>query len=164
MWRPNFEYEEIQTARLYGYHRSLCILSPNYRGTQAAPGLVVGLDSGGSCVGRAYRVNREKSAQIRDYLDERELVTGVYHCRTMTLYLKSSLRVPAYGYVAKREHEFYTGKLTPHEAAKFVIGRSGCLGTCLDYVQNTVTHIEKLGVNAGDLRRVLDLALKTQAS
>ena len=160
MWRPNFEYEEIQTARLYGYRRSLCIFSPNYRGTPAAPGLVVGLDSGGSCVGRAYRVHRDKSTKIRAYLDERELITGVYHCRAMTLSLESGLRVPAYGYVVKREHELYTGKLNPAEAVKFVIGREGRRGTCLEYIQNTVTHIEELGLDSGELRQVLDLALK----
>ena len=160
MWRPNFEFEEIQTARLFGYHRSLCIFSPNYRGTPNAPGLVVGLDLGGSCVGRAYRVHPNKKVEIRAYLDEREVITGVYHRRDMTVSLETGLRVPAYGYVVKRDHELYTGRLKPDEAVKFVIGRKGRQGTCLEYIKNTVTHIEKLGFDDSDLRQVLDLALE----
>jgi cation transport protein ChaC len=62
--------------------------------------------------------------------------------------------------VVKREHELYTGKLNPAEAVKFVIGREGRRGTCLEYIQNTVTHIEELGLDSGELRQVLDLALK----
>ncbi|MBT3766012.1 MAG: gamma-glutamylcyclotransferase [Rhodospirillales bacterium] len=157
MWRPGFEYEEGQTARLHGYHRALCVFSPNYRGTHEKPGLVVGLDAGGSCIGRAFRLHRDNEKQVQAYLDERELLTGVYNCRDITLALETGSQVPAYGYVVKRSHELYTGKLTPIEASQFILGRAGRTGTCLEYLENTVTHIEELGIDGGDLRRVLDL-------
>lgn len=157
MWRPDFEYEEVQTARLYGYHRSLCVFSPNYRGTHAKPGLVVGLDSGGSCIGRAFRVHRNNEEQVREYLDERELLTGVYNCRNMMLSLETGPRVGGYGYVVNSGHKLYSGKLSPEEAAKFILGRKGWNGTCLEYLENTVAHIEELGIGSGDLRQVLNL-------
>ena len=157
MWRPGFEYEEVQTARLYGYHRALCVFSPNYRGTHENPGLVVGLDSGGSCIGRAFRLHRDNVKQVQAYLDERELLTGVYDCKDMNLALVTGSQVSAYGYVVRRSHELYTGKLTPDDASQFILGRAGQTGTCLEYLENTVAHIEELGIGGGDLRRVLDL-------
>ena len=53
---PGFPYCEAETAQLRGYHRSFCVFSHGHRGTPQRPGLVLGLDSGGTCRGIAYRV------------------------------------------------------------------------------------------------------------
>ena len=52
MWDPGFAYVEAQPATLHGYHRQFCIYSYAYRGTPERPGLVLGLDRGGSCRAR----------------------------------------------------------------------------------------------------------------
>src|SRR5262249_27187696 len=49
MWRPGFDYLEARPALLRGYHRAFCITSIHYRGSVDCPGLVLGLDRGGSC-------------------------------------------------------------------------------------------------------------------
>ena len=50
MWRPDFPFAEAFPARLYGWHRRFCIASRYYRGTDARPGLVLGLDRQGPAI------------------------------------------------------------------------------------------------------------------
>ena len=78
IWRPGFAHVETQRARLFGYRRALCIYSHVHRGTPARPGLVLGLDRGGSCIAMAFRVSGALHAAVIAYLRERELVTNVY--------------------------------------------------------------------------------------
>jgi glutathione-specific gamma-glutamylcyclotransferase len=78
MWRPDFPFVERLEARLIGAHRALCVYSFVHRGTAERPGLVLGLDRGGTCRGIAYRVNVTERADTVAYLRKREQVTSVY--------------------------------------------------------------------------------------
>ena len=117
MWRPGFPHRERVPALLGGAHRALCIYSWVHRGTQARPGLVLGLDRGGSCRGVAYRVDGGARDEVIAYLRERELVTAVYHetWRPVRLLAAGNRAVRALTYVADREHAQYAGRL-PREA------------------------------------------------
>ena len=74
MWRPDFEYVESEPALLRGYHRAFCIYSHIYRGSPENPGLVLGLDNGGSCVGRAFRLNTDAAHDILAAIHAREMI------------------------------------------------------------------------------------------
>ena len=78
MWKPGFAHVETLHARLHGYRRALCVRSYVHRGTPERPGLVLGLDRGGSCLGMAFRVPGDLEDEVVAYLRERELVTNVY--------------------------------------------------------------------------------------
>jgi cation transport protein ChaC len=159
MWNPGFPHEQAQLAHIHGYHRSLCVWSWVHRGTEAHPGLVMGLDRGGSCVGVAYRVAAADRGAAASYLYERELVTHVY------IPVVSRIRVDALGVVAAltfvvdRRHIQYAGKLSAAEAARTIRGARGRSGTNPDYFANTIAHLVELGIQCprlGDIQRLID--------
>lgn len=146
MWRPGFEHVETRKARLFGYHRALCITSHIHRGTVEKPGLVLGLDRGGSCLGLAFRVSATRRDEVMAYLRERELVTNVYHEKLLPLWLEAGERVQAVTYVVDRRHEQYAGALDLDSAAERVAGSHGLSGPNVDYVLNTLSHLHSLGI------------------
>jgi cation transport protein ChaC len=150
MWQPGFAYVEAGPARLHGYHRSLCIYSIVHRGTPEQPGLVLGLDRGGSCRGFAFRVDPAQEAEVLAYVDGRELVTHVYR-RTRLPVAVAGRRVPAWSYVVRREHPQYAGQLAPDRLLDLVRHGSGRSGHCRDYLLSTVGHLEAMGIVDGPL-------------
>jgi cation transport protein ChaC len=68
-----------------------------------------------------------------------------------------SRRRPALAYVADRTHAQYAGKLPPRRIAKIVRQGSGILGSNLDYLVNTVRHIDELGIADCPLHEILRL-------
>lgn len=146
IWRPGFAHVETRRAHLHGYRRSLCILSHVHRGTPERPGLVLGLDRGGSCVGLAFRVQGALRDEVVAYLRERELVTSVYLERALPVRLEGGPVVPAIAYVVDRGHEQYAGRMDIAEAARHVAGAVGQAGPNEDYVVSTVEHLKGLGI------------------
>jgi cation transport protein ChaC len=155
MWRPDFPYIEIVPASLHGYHRAFCIRSTHYRGTREKPGLVLGLDRGGMCHGRMFRVAAQHATEVADVLHAREMVTGVYEPRWLRLRLSDGTLTRALGYVADRKHPQYAGKLAVIEMARRIRAASGLSGSNIDYLRNTVRHLEDMGIHEGSLHQVL---------
>lgn len=154
MWHPGFPHIEVRDAHLHGYHRRFCVYSHSYRGTPECPGLVLGLDRGGSCHGLAYRVPAAEGEEVLDYLYDRELNTGVYIPRWLNVTTRDGSVVAA-GFVVDRDHEQYTGRLSFKDTAKLILQGQGSRGHSLEYLANTVRHLESMGLGAGDLRILL---------
>jgi cation transport protein ChaC len=146
MWRPGFAHVAVERARLHGFRRSLCVRSWVHRGTRERPGLVLGLDRGGSCIGLAFRVPGELQDEVIAYLRERELVTRVYLERRLPVRLGSGGSVTALCYVVDRAHEQYAGGLDAEHAAGIVAGSAGQSGPNDEYVLNTLRHLEALNI------------------
>ena len=154
MWDPGFPYEERRQATLRGYHRAFCVNSRSYRGTAENPGLVLGLDRGGACVGRAYRVAADKRTAVAWYLEERELPEDIYICRPVPV-TTSEGRLSAYAFVVNRRHFLYTGKLSDEEIVARLAACAGNRGTNRAYLENTVRHLDELGIGEGHLHGIL---------
>jgi cation transport protein ChaC len=157
IWRPGFAHVEARRAHLFGYRRALCIYSFVHRGTPDRPGLVLGLDRGGSCVGVAFRVQDSSRDDVMAYLRAREQVTGVYLERMLPVRLETGETVPAVAYVADRKHEQYAGSLDEANAAAVVRGAAGQSGANEAYVASTVEHLEALGIRDHWLEKVARL-------
>ena len=148
MWRPGFDHREAVPARLAGAHRSLCLYSWVHRGTRERPGLVLGLDRGGSCRGVAFRVAGGDRDAVMAYLRERELVTDVYKevTRPVALLAKGGKSVAAITYVIDRTHEQYAGRLPPKQILAMVKASRGKSGTNAEYIIATVRHLRAAGI------------------
>lgn len=157
IWQPGFEYIESCPATLHGWHRAMCILSTHYRGSTETPGLVLGLERGGSCRGLAYRVAAEQAERVQRYLHDREMVSGVYQPRFIRLRLQDGRRVAGHVFIARRDHAQYAGPLGLEDAARLIRQGNGRNGSSRDYLANTVSHLETLGLRDAALRRLLDL-------
>lgn len=161
MWRPGFAFLESVTAHLSGARRALCVWSFVHRGTREHPGLVLGLDRGGSCRGVAYRIAAVNHDAVVAYLRERELVTDVYRevFRPVRLDLADRPVVRALTYVVDRAHRQYAGHLAPEAIFRHVRDSHGRSGANADYVLNTVRHLRSLGFRDPVLEKVAEALL-----
>ena len=159
MWRPGFPYEEAVHAILCGAHRALCIYSHVHRGTRQHPGLVLGLDNGGSCEGMAFRVAAENRMATMAYLRRREQITNVYRpvLRPVLLKLPEPKIARALCYMVNRRHRQYAGDLPLALQARLVRRSRGRSGRNTDYVVNTVRHLREFGVVDQRLERLMPM-------
>ncbi len=159
MWSPEFRFAERRHGQLHGFHRSLCIYSHSYRGTPEKPGLVMGLCPGGSCWGVAFRIGRRTVRRTLEMLWQREMSNGVYEARFLPVRLGQH-SVNAVAFVADSKHRQFAGRLSVSDTAKMVAQGCGVRGQNLDYLANTVAHMDEIGVPEGHLHEVLDAARK----
>jgi len=174
MWNPGFRYLESHAGLVHGYHRAFCVTSSHYRGTREKPGLVLGLDRGGCCRGRAYRVSAQHHKEVTDYLHEREMINAVYAPRWLAVLLQpapgSPMEMPASSggatgprkvraaaYVVDRSHVHYAGKLPAERIVEFIRQGHGSSGSNLAYLENTVRHLDEFGIADCPLHRLLRL-------
>ncbi len=146
IWRPGFPFERAERALLRGVHRRLCVYSHHHRGTIERPGLVFGLERGGACVGMAFKVAEENWVEVREYLREREQVTGVYLETQRPARLADGELVKALTFVADPHHVQYAGRLSLEEQLALVDGAVGDAGPNVDYVLNTARHLREMGI------------------
>jgi cation transport protein ChaC len=158
MWSPCFDYTHRSVGRAHGYHRALCILSTRYRGTERKPGLVMGLCRGGSCWGVAYRIDAQRLRRALARLWYREMPRRVYQPRLIPVRLKNKT-VRALAFVADPSHPAYVRELDLHGRARLVAQGIGARGRCLDYIRNTLEHMNQVGVRDPHLERILHAAI-----
>ncbi|MBB6249560.1 gamma-glutamylcyclotransferase [Nitrospirillum iridis] len=156
MWNPGFPYVERRRATVRGWHRGFSVYSFRHRGTRACPGAVLGLDRGGTCRGIAYRVAAAEAPGVLDYLWEREMQNAVYEPRLLTAALEHGPRVPTVAFTVVRGHEQYCGRLPPDDLAGLIRQGVGESGRNVDYLVNTVRHLEELGIRDRNLEGLVE--------
>jgi glutathione-specific gamma-glutamylcyclotransferase len=153
MWEPGFAFCEAVPAMVRGYHRRFCVYSHGYRGTPERPGLVLGLDRGGACKGIAYRVPAVDVPTALTYLWDREMKSGVYRLKELSVAIPGG-EATAVAFVVARSHARYAPGLTELQTARLIRQGVGKRGTSVQYLENTTRELERLGVVDAALHRL----------
>ncbi|MGE8590049.1 MAG: gamma-glutamylcyclotransferase [Alcaligenes sp.] len=156
IWRPDFEFVEQRQALLRGYHRALCLWSRINRGTPEQPGLVFGLDVGGSCRGMAFRIPGRDVPKVFDALWQREMPSGAYiprwlRCRTT----QGDIR--ALVFTMNRKTDAYVPRMPDEQLMQVVHSAQGINGPCIEYVMETASALRRSKILDKRLQSVVQL-------
>ena len=158
IWKPEFEFEAREPARIHGYHRRLCLRSVSYRGTHDCPGVVAGLDRGGSCLGMAYRIAAADVPRVFRRLWQREMFLGSYRPTWMRAHLLRRAPIQALAFVVRRDAFNYGGRLADDELVEILVRACGSKGSSLEYLQRTVVALHEAGLRDPHLERLMHRA------
>jgi cation transport protein ChaC len=153
IWNPAFEYADKLPGLLRGWHRRFCLKLMVGRGTPETPGLMLALDHGGACKGVAFRIAGPKVREELGILWQREMYGGAYHARWVTLQTEIG-PVRAVTFVINRKHPRYLKELSVEQTAALIATGSGDLGSCREYLENTIAHLAALGLSDAGLNRI----------
>ena len=154
MWDPGFDPMRAASALLRGYHRAFCVHSVRYRGTPEQPGLVLGLDRGGACRGMAFLVAEHNVSAVLACLWAREMPRRAYCPRLVPIEVEGA-KVPALTFLANHGHVSYAGRLEVDHIAHTIAKCSGANGPNVDYLANTLRHLDELGIREMRLHHLL---------
>lgn len=141
IWRPECHSVERQRARVHGYHRGLYLWSHEHRGTPECPGLVFGLDRGGSCSGFAYRLDDSNLEDSLMALWQREMPYPAYRPHWLSCRLSDGSKVQALGFVLERHLPCYAGNLPDTLLSQILASAKGRYGTTREYVEQTLNAL-----------------------
>jgi cation transport protein ChaC len=134
LWNPIFPVAETQPALVRGLHRRFCLYSLASRGTAQQPGLVLGLERGGSVRGLAFRLPAPVAIDELHLLWRREMVMGGYEPRWVPISMSEGRTGHALTFVVQRKHPQYAGNLSLDEQIRVLGCACGAFGSSRDYL------------------------------
>jgi glutathione-specific gamma-glutamylcyclotransferase len=159
MWRPACEIDGQEPARLNGWHRKFCIRVSRWRGTPENPGLMMGLDRGGSCRAVVQRLSAKTARDRLGQLLRRETTSKQHPTnrpRWVTVVAGGQKR-RAIVFAVVRSSPFYSGDLSLEATAAVLAHAVGHWGSGAEYLLNTVEQLENLGIHDRNLWRLQEL-------
>jgi glutathione-specific gamma-glutamylcyclotransferase len=156
IWNPGVPVVEKRQARIYGYHRGLYLWSRVHRGTPEQPGLVLGLDRGGTCTGLAMRIANTDVPAALNELWQREMVNESYEPTWITARTTHG-NVQALTFVVRRDCSGYCGVLSEQHVLEALHKGIGRRGTAREYLENTVHSLKQHGFSDQRLNRYVRL-------
>ncbi len=159
IWKPASAFVEIRTGLLRGWHRSFCLgWNTRHRGSETAPGLMLALDRGGACKGALYRLPPGSEAEAVELLCRREmsLKPSPFPPRWVNVATESGL-VRAVTYCIDRSSGRYVSGLSEAQVADVLSRAVGSRGSMVEYLFNTVHHLEQMGIHDPHLWRLQEM-------
>ncbi len=147
IWKPAFDHVAALPCVAHGWRRSFCLNIQNWRATPDQPGLMLALEKGGACSGVAYQMPDDdpQGRMLRLLRREISYHVDVPWLRWLTVRAQGrAFRAFAF-YCAPREDQDYV-RLPVAEQAARLARAVGHVGSCAEYLRNTVAHLEALGI------------------
>ncbi|MDF5710427.1 MAG: gamma-glutamylcyclotransferase [Nostoc sp. S4] len=145
IWNPLITYLERRAGIIYGWHRRFCTWMILGQGTPENPGLLLGLDRGGSCRGIIYRIAAADVPKELLLIWRREMLAGVYDARWVKVF-DGTQEFKAIAFVANRQHPRYAACIPLTTTINSIATASGKLGSCADYLMRTVDGLIAEGI------------------
>lgn len=147
IWNPAFEYSESCRGTVHGWRRSFCIHITNWRGTPEMPGLMMGLARGGACTGVAYRMPDDDTygRMLRLLRREVSVHEDMPWLRWVTV-RSGGRQFRALTFYCTPKGDPYAVMLPIGEQVECLARAVGFKGSCAEYLYNTVSHLEALGI------------------
>jgi cation transport protein ChaC len=159
IWNPVFPYLDRQAGTIRGLHRRFCLQTQLGRGTPENPGLVLGLDRGGSCRGIFYRIAAATAKAELRLVWRREMVVGSYLPRWVKVWDGKQEQL-AIAFVVNRQHPNYVGNLSLEATVDQIATASGQLGSAADYLLQTVDGLLSMQIRDRHLLQLRDAVLQ----
>lgn len=159
IWKPETAFVERRLATARGWHRRFCIgMEYRFRGSPQQPGIMMALDRGGSCKGAVYRLPEEGLEAELHKLSRRERSTtpASFPWRWIQLDAGEGTRLTALAFPMDRKSVRYTA-LSDEATADVLAKACGSRGSMAEYVFQTVTMLESLGIHDRNLWRMQEL-------
>jgi cation transport protein ChaC len=153
IWNPVVKPIEKRNVQIFGYRRKYCLKSEMGRGSKEYPGLVLGLNSGGSTLGQAIKINTTSAPLELDLIWRREMITGAYIPKILKGYtVKGEINMIAF--VINKSHENYLCSISEAKTALMISKAQGYLGTACEYLNKTCESLKNLGLRDSYLERL----------
>lgn len=159
IWNPEFAFDAERLGTVAGWHRSFCIGWVRiYRGTPERPGLMLGMDRGGSCRGVVFRLAPGTEAENLTVLLRREMPIrrDSPPSRWVTVATDAG-PVRAIAFPVSRKSPAYLPGLTEEEIVHALATAAGERGSMAEYLSSTVQHLEDRGIHDRYLWRMQSL-------
>lgn len=156
IWNPCVTVDDLRTARIYGYHRDFCLKLTHGRGSEDSPGVMLALKPGGSCCGAAIHIPEDALERDLILVWRREMLTSAYVARWVRLTTQQG-PIWAIAFVANPRHERFIPDMQEDQVIDMLSTGHGVLGSCRDYLHNTVSDLRSLEIHD---RRLENLAAR----
>jgi cation transport protein ChaC len=159
IWKPVFEPAEVRRGVAHGWHRAFNLRLEGFRGTPDRPGLMMGLAPGGRARGLLMRLPAADPLPALEDLVRREVPYRAFAPMARWIGVTADDMtdggaLPALVFWAGALPSFTERGLTPETTAKRIARACGYGGSCADYLQQTVAHLEENGIHDRNLWRL----------
>lgn len=163
IWNPAMHVSDRRIACVQGWHRSFNLATKGGRGTPDNPGMLLGLQPGGSCIGAVLRISEQALTQELDILWRREMVASGYIPRWVEVSTPEGEPLGhAIAFTINPDGPSYCPPLPEDELVRRIATAHGPLGTAAEYTLNTRDGLRELGIREPMLERIADAVVKLQ--